>query len=609
MSCQTYFDACDDICLQGEVKRGAIRTTDPTAGLASDERLATFRFDLTVKNCTGHTINQFNPRLDLNSVFLAEGGAVCSPHPVTSALSVDASIGRPNGFYDGKERTQLLCHSVRLPPGCATFTVYLTDPHLNHATLQRALFSVKGHIKCESCEQDECGQQLAARCLAVNKSLALDCECLPLESEPGARRIIYVREAEGDEPVTLQGDGKTWATAYQGALGLQEAVNNAVAGEQVWVAEGEYSLTETLVVPSGVKVFGGFHVGDTALCQRSLEQEGGSKTKITTQVDLTPIEVSVGILVEPMVFFSHSDASTVFDGINLADVSGNSGSLGLITVVDAGAPRLRNFSVKNNSGLQFSFLLTGQNVAPVLCNALWEDNVGIQCVGITQIATGESDNEGLATGDSTVVNATFRRNETIQSEGSGVCLQENGGRLLMINTVIEQTVNAGPNGKAFYVADTIFEEGSTQVLTLVNLTAVDNVGGISGVIEANRASNLNTSIVNIVNSIFVNNTNTPDLRTGGGVGGVIRVRQSLFDEATPFSDPGPGEVIDLGNNKVGVSKAQAFGGNGSTAPRLAPGALSVNCGDNSVLRVGTDRDGRPRVAKGRVDLGAYELHC
>lgn len=131
---------------------------------------------------------------------------------------------------------------------------------------------------------------------------------------------------------------------------------------------------------------------------------------------------------------------------------------------------------------------------------------------------------------------------------------------------------------------------------MTNCTVSSNVGPSAFLLS--RSS----SQASVSNSIFVdNNSDFDTLDTS-----TIHVQSTLSSNGSPFGNL---NISDLGGNKFNVTRAQAFGGNGSTAPRLAPGALALNCGDNSALRVATDRAGRPRVAQGRVDLGAYELHC
>ncbi|MCH8844472.1 MAG: hypothetical protein IID61_16050, partial [SAR324 cluster bacterium] len=65
--------------------------------------------------------------------------------------------------------------------------------------------------------------------------------------------VLYV-----DASATGANDGSTWANAF---TGIQAAVDAAVAGEQVWVAEGLYlagSTAPVLTMKDGVEIYGGF---------------------------------------------------------------------------------------------------------------------------------------------------------------------------------------------------------------------------------------------------------------------------------------------------------------------------------------------------------------
>ena len=70
-------------------------------------------------------------------------------------------------------------------------------------------------------------------------------------------------------------DGSTWANAFQGPSGLSNALAAAVAGDEIWVADGTYLPTLTGVrtisfdLESGVALYGGFAGGETSLSQRN----------------------------------------------------------------------------------------------------------------------------------------------------------------------------------------------------------------------------------------------------------------------------------------------------------------------------------------------------
>lgn len=94
--------------------------------------------------------------------------------------------------------------------------------------------------------------------------LVLSLAVLHLGAQADEAHIIYVQKGS-------QGDGKSWATAYGD---LQQALLDASPNQQIWVAKGVYYPTQTsdrdrsFVIPSGVKLYGGFAGHETSLAQR-----------------------------------------------------------------------------------------------------------------------------------------------------------------------------------------------------------------------------------------------------------------------------------------------------------------------------------------------------
>src|SRR5690606_17945901 len=79
-----------------------------------------------------------------------------------------------------------------------------------------------------------------------------------------AQNVYYV--AEG-----ATGDGSSWTNATGS---ISEAINHAVAGGQIWVAEGSYFkgmlsiATTPIYLKDGVSLYGGFAGTETTLAQR-----------------------------------------------------------------------------------------------------------------------------------------------------------------------------------------------------------------------------------------------------------------------------------------------------------------------------------------------------
>jgi uncharacterized protein (TIGR02145 family) len=94
---------------------------------------------------------------------------------------------------------------------------------------------------------------------------------------------------------TGAGDGKGW----DNAANLNDAVAMATNTSVLWLQGGTYNLTETLVVPEGVKIFGGFSGTETQIEQRNFET---NRTIIDAQllfaaIELGPLAVLNGVTV------------------------------------------------------------------------------------------------------------------------------------------------------------------------------------------------------------------------------------------------------------------------------------------------------------------------
>ncbi len=85
--------------------------------------------------------------------------------------------------------------------------------------------------------------------------------------QEGNAQVIYVDE---NAPAIME-DGKSWSSAY---LTLSKALQSAVYGDTVWVAQGRYLPTESddrnisFQIQNGVRIYGGFQGNETQLHQR-----------------------------------------------------------------------------------------------------------------------------------------------------------------------------------------------------------------------------------------------------------------------------------------------------------------------------------------------------
>ncbi len=136
-----------------------------------------------------------------------------------------------------------------------------------------------------------------------------------------AQETIYVKQGSN-------GDGTSWSNAFNN---LNDALNQAIAGDQVWVAAGTYTPTEggnrdaSFNIPTNVKVYGGFAGEETSLLERNTQDNvtilsGEIGNKNTTEDNSYTV-----------VTFSKVAAGTILDGFSItggfANGTGSSGDI------------------------------------------------------------------------------------------------------------------------------------------------------------------------------------------------------------------------------------------------------------------------------------------
>jgi hypothetical protein len=271
---------------------------------------------------------------------------------------------------------------------------------------------------------------------------------------------IYVNAANIDATE----NGNTWATAFVSLVdGLNAAKNATITPVEVWVASGTYKPGITrqsyFVIPSGVKVFGGFAGTEALLNQRN------AKTNVTIlsgEIGSTASNDNT----HHVVVFNATNPNTVLDGFTI--------TRGFANFVSSASNLNTPDLIASGGGVLAVAKAKGQ-----IINCTITDNKAIFGGGIFQQDTSEVQ----------VINSTIWNNE---ATFGGAAYQLTKSTPTYTNCLIVQN-KAGVGG-------IIYNNDSNP--SLMNCTIASNDGGGVGVIFNTK------STPTIVNSILWGNSNT-----------------------------------------------------------------------------------------------------
>lgn len=469
-------------------------------------------------------------------------------------------------------------------------------------------------------------------------------------------QIIYVNQA------TLTGshNGTSWDNAF---IDIQNALTIAQTGDQIWVAQGTYLPTQSLIqtasfeLEDGVEMYGGFIGTETILEERDWQNNltvlSGDLLH-NDEEDFTNIEDnSYCIIYSNMV-----SSATVVDGFTISGAYANDPEASSQSRGQSGAawfnrgsfglsnPTVRNCMFINNKANYFGGALYNNGSFNGITNMTLEN---CQFINNHSVQSGGSIyNNGSFGGES---NATFERcvfknNHAIA--GSGGVMYNNGAQgetnPVFTNCIFADN-KSGNYGGVFYnmgkgdlapltdgdaspifinclmtnnkalSAGVMYNLGSENGRSnpqLINCTLYNNFGQVSAGALNNNAGgmdDLGTSHATVSNSIFWNN------RTNG-IGPVFKnnnggttVENCLISEADCDGlNIGTGSTINCNSENI-FNEYPLFADTMNGDFSLLDLSPAHNEGDNSRLPVHIldDLAGKERIAEDIIDIGAYEI--
>lgn len=389
-------------------------------------------------------------------------------------------------------------------------------------------------------------------------------------------------------------DGSSWTNAFQGPLGLKDALAAAAAGDRIFVAQGTYvpsatgTRTQSFGLKDGVELYGGC-VGTEA--EPEDRPAIGSAPTILS-ADLNGNDAS-GIITDNSYHvirgFSVS-ASAVVDGFvvrgGFANAGGSNNDRGAgILCTNGSSPTIRSCSFEDNRcnfGGGAGYI---NGASPTFTDCQFIDNLGGSFGGAFDMATasgvrfdrctftGNRANragalEIFASSGIVVTNCVFRDNVATGSGGGGALWLGSGGSAQVVNCTI-----VGNRGQTTTVGG-LLNQGTS--VTLRNSILWGNEG-------SNGATNANNQLVGASAQYCL---------VQGGVSGTGNV------SADPeFVDEAAGDLRVLGS-----SPAIDAGSNAAV-----PGTVTLDAAGGArfqdLLLVADSGAGSAPV----VDLGAFEL--
>ena len=244
-----------------------------------------------------------------------------------------------------------------------------------------------------------------------------------------------------DSTATGSNTGTSWDNAY---TTIELALNNAVYGDIIWVAQGTYDGRITL--PGGVALYGGFSGSEKSIYERNWSS---NESVIDGGVDIA----------------EGADSNTRIDGFTITNGVGNSGKGGGVYIINS-SPIVINNKIVNNtvnhSSYSFCYAYGGgvysSGGSPQILNNLISQNNVYSNAEEYAVAFGGG--VYLSGGSATVVNNTIVDNYLIadtiyvvsMAEEQGAGIYETSDECLIANCIIWGNVGETFSGGTYYIA-------------------------------------------------------------------------------------------------------------------------------------------------------------
>ncbi|MBC7606968.1 MAG: hypothetical protein H7199_08430 [Burkholderiales bacterium] len=419
--------------------------------------------------------------------------------------------------------------------------------------------------------------------------------------------IIYVNSS-----ATGLNNGLSWNNAY---INLQEALSNAIFGDEIWVAAGTYKTTTTttrtisFVSKNGVNLYGSFSGNETSINQRNIA------------TNPTTLSGDIGVLGDNLdntytiLKVENITSGLTIDGFRI--ISGNndtgSGCPGIRLQNNTGIINIKNCFFFNNFGIAGSAIsvLSQGNFTVNVSDSDFNGNSGIDGTIFGSNASSNNLNinncrfRGAVTGGTAVLR--------FQSENLNMsnCIITNNTSTQ--SNIISITADSSAKISNCLIVGNSYNESAIGFYSLTsanqiaeNLTVAHNKKDFTGSTNTFYTAIYSVNgTAKIYNSIIYDNTNSSNntqINNGNqAVGNIVSnsIVQNGFANGTNILNVNPNFINP--NNLISAPFDST-----NFNYRLQNTSQGINYGDNNFVTTTQDIDGNSRIQQTTVDTGAYE---
>jgi hypothetical protein len=408
--------------------------------------------------------------------------------------------------------------------------------------------------------------------------------------------VLYV-----DGGITVPGDGTSWGQAFQT---IQDAVNAAYPGYEIWVKQGTYLLDSTIYVEfesGSLGIYGGFAGNETSRDQRNWLL---NKTVIDGQAARRCFFIAANATIDGFtirnghagdgdgggIYISYpyspvTIANCIFSG-NTADDSGGA----ISTANGTGLVSITGCTFSENSASSSGGGISMNQANMSISNCTFSGNTAGYGGGFYNIYSSP-----------TITNCIFSGNTAYV--GGGIYNAFNSSPTIA-NCLFTGNKATNTNLAALGGGGVAVDFSSQP--TFVNCTFSGNsAANYGGGIMVSGGHGYTTTVIN---SILWANT---AIQGGGQIAleNSVTVSVSYSDVQSPT---GGGIYLESGTvlnwDSTDISSDPLFAGPSYNDFHLQAGSPCIDTGSNAAVPAGitVDLDGKPRIVDGTVDVGAYE---